>query len=995
MGKWRRAIGCALLCVLLLVPGVSVRADENVVLDAQTVEIQHAYTAEDVRVLDGFAEEGAAGWIAATGVSSVRMTSRDGVSILQTIPAHADSGEYTVMRHYPAGDEPNLMESAELTAQILVPGDAETMHTVLIRMYSGLNTWTAQAQIRAGAWHTVSAPIGEWKYRTCINMMEISVLSESEFHGFSLGSVYAHGEADLSVARQFMTFDYTADGGTASYRDGMYILDAGDDGTMTLVADAVRESYRAGEGICALRVVLDRALVGGYISLAVADGPSSVSSFTIASTCPIYYGKNTYLLPFDKDIPLRAYRLSFRGLYADGQEGICLREVSLEQFAEGTSSGVGKITECAFTAGMETLSMRGTLPGEVVTDYIDAAIGLFEIPVWMDEAEVLAKGEPIDTIRISTKFRFSVDLRGRKSYASSSRYLAAILTENGAIPIAAAQFPDYPTAGDTGDLSVVGLYGAKTADVFAANASAVIVDVDVMRLLGGEGTESGGQLYVRGGKHYYFDIAYIKQLDADIRFYTAADVEVYLRLFSSGDMSALSYTYTAEDAEFFAFDVDSEAGVQTLCAVTEYIAARYPSVRGFIAGERMDASVYNGADMTDMEAYAARCAVTMRLIYNSAVHAIPGVSVIAPMGHSSRDNGNPAGIYCDPVLFAAHLSRSIGEDGDMPWTMMYLSDSSAQTIGHMQNILSQIKTAGSTAPRSFMLMWEPVTDYAPDILLAEYNDRCQSAQRAGARVLFLSVAYQEDPAAVCAGLKEMMNGGNSTRQLTRHSAMLVDAPEGYRGKYVWGDFSHSYSTLGWMAGSGCDRLITQSGGFASGERSLHAVFGGTEGDVFSAVQGNILRANGVTEDMRYAPYVVYTLQVVTELESTSAAELTFVFGSGDTRAEYRTLVSTGMPVKVLCDLSEFSAASAVNFSAITLQCDSAASLDIQKIECFSAAYSDAELAEIYHYRETRYDPAEESGSDGMTRAQWAVCVLLGMGTVTAFALLSRREKEKE
>lgn len=995
MGKWRRAMGCAVLCLLLLVPGVSVRAAENTTVDGETVEISQAYTVTDGRVLDGFAEEEAAGWIAATGVSAVRMTSRDGVAILQTIPFAADGSEYTVMRHYPAGDEPNLMASSELTAQILVPGDAEAEYTVLIRMYSGMNTWSVQAKIHAGAWHTVSAPIGEWKYRTCINMMEISVLNEGEFHGFSLGGVYAHGEADLSVARQFMTFDYTADGGTASYRDGMYILDAGDDGNMTLVADAVRESYRAGEGICALRVVLDRALVGGYISLAVADGPSSVSSFTIASTCPIYYGKNTYLLPFDEDIPLRAYRLSFRGLYADGQEGVSLREVSLEQFSEGMTAGVGKITECAFTAGMEMLSVRGTLPGEIVTNHIDTTIGLFEIPVWMDEAEVLAKGEPIETIRISTKFRFAVDMRGRKSYASSSRYLAAILTENGAIPIGTAHFPDHPATGDAGDLSVVGLYGARTADVFAANASAVIVDVDVMRLLGGEGMESGGQLYVRGGKYYYFDTAYIKQLDADIRFYTAADVEVYLRLFSSGDLSELSYTYTAEDAEFFAFDVESEAGVNALCAVTEYIAARYPTVRGFIAGERMDASVYNGADMTDIEAYAAQCAVTMRLIYNSAVHAIPGVSVIAPIGHSARDEGRPVGTYCDPVLFAAHLSRAIGADGDMPWMVMYLSDSSSQTIGHMQNILSQIKTSGSAAPRSFMLMWEPVTDYAPDILLAEYNDRCQSARRAGARVLFLSVAYQKDPAAVCAGLKDTMNGGNSTRQLTRHSAVLVDAPEGYRGKYVWGDFSHSYSTLGWMAGSGCDRLITQSGGFASGERSLHAVFGGTEGEVFSAVQGNILRANAVTEDMRYAPYVVYTLQVVTELESASAAELTFVFGNGDTRAEYRTLVSTGVPVKVLCDLSEFSAASAVNFSAITLQCDSAASLDIQKIECFSAAYSDAELAEIYHYRDTRYDPAEESGSNGMTRAQWAVCVLLGMSTVTAFALLSRREKEKE
>jgi hypothetical protein len=135
--------------------------------------------------------------------------------------------------------------------------------------------------------------------------------------------------------------------------------------------------------------------------------------------------------------------------------------------------------------------------------------------------------------------------------------------------------------------------------------------------------------------------------------------------------------------------------------------------------------------------------------------------------------------------------------------------------------------------------------------------------------------------------------------------------------------------------------------------------------------------------------------VVTEWESVSAAELVFVFGSGDTRAEYMITVPTGVPVRVLCDLTEFSAAAEINYTAVTVRCDSAASMDIQKIECCSHVYSDGELAELYRHRETRYEVENEIRVRSMSRAQWAVCILIGMGTVTAVALLSRRDKEKE
>ena len=983
MSKWYRGLLCAVVCILLLVPSVPVRAEEVMIAQAEATEIPRPFTAENVLILDGLSREGAQGWIPATGVSSVRYTTRNGIPMLQTVPTE-DGAEFTIMRNYSAGEEPNLMSASQLTAQIMVSGDPDSVKSVCIRMYSGLNTWECKADISSDGWHTVTADIGEWKYRTSINMIEITVYQEGMYSGFTLSALYAHGEADLSVPEQFMTFGYTPEGGSAVYRDGMYVLDAGDDGNLTLIADAARPSFETKEGVCAIRVVLDQALPGGYISLAVSDGQSTVNDFTIASTCSVYYGENTYLLPFDESIPLRAYRLNFRGLYADGMEGVVLREVSFVCFDKKTEGGVGKITECAFSDGMNTLSVRGTLPNEEVTSRIDCTIGLFEIPVWMDEAQALTETEPLETIRISTKFRFHVDMSGRKTHSSASRYMVAILTEKGAVPISAPVFPSRPTkAAGESDLSIVGLCGADAADAFEANASAVIVDVDVSRLLSVGENASGGQLYVRGGTYYYFDTAYIRQLDAEIGFCMAADMEVYLRLCGI-DVQSLGRADGSASLDFI--------GVQTLCAVTEYVAARYPSVYGLIAGERLDVMTQTEVDTAS---YAARCAAFMRLIYNCAVEYIPHVTVIAPLGNFSDDGERADVMYCDPVLFAVYLSRAIEEDGAMRWAWLGISDASAQTIVYMQNILSQIKSAEQTTTREYLLMWEPRTDYIPEILLEEYSDRCQAAQRGGARALFLSLAHQKDAAAVCTGLKSAEIGGASTRQLSRYSAMLVDEPTGYRGKYVWGDFSHSYSTLGWMAGSGCNRLATQAGSLVSGERALHAVFSGRVGEVFSSVRGNILRANAVTEDMRYAPYVVYTLQVVTELESTSAAEITFVFGNGDTRAEYRTLVSTGVPVRILCDLSEFSAASAVNFSAITLQCDSAASLDIQKIECFSLVYTDAELAEIYRYRDAGYDPDLESGVREMSRVQWAVCILIGMGTVTAFALLNRREKERE
>jgi len=578
--------------------------------------------------------------------------------------------------------------------------------------------------------------------------------------------------------------------------------------------------------------------------------------------------------------------------------------------------------------------------------------------------------------------------------AAMCRYQAVILTADGYLPLGPAVYPETVSATDFSSLSAVGLYGADRASVFASNASSVIVDVYVDRLL----NDAGGRLCVRGGRQYYLDHAYIKELDTEIEFYRSAEVEVYLRLLCASDLSEDGYTFSCDGAGFFAFDVYSEEGAYMLCAVSGYLAERYDFAAGFILGERLDAAVYNGADLSDTAAYGALCADTMRLLYNSAVAYIPDVYVIAPIGQygsETRDAAflNASGVqgFCDPVLLTVSLSDSIGSGGDMPWGLMYLSDSVDQVIGHTKNIAAQLRSVGRSVPRDILLFWQPeATEDAA--LLARYGEGCRDAMEMGARTLFLSVAQQSDPASLCASLKRITVEGDTARLLCEYDAVVGGGNRESAGRYVLNDFSHSYSTQGWMAGSGCTRLVTQADGIGGEGRSLHAVFSAESGSLFDAVSGNMICAPASGRNLRHAPYVVYSLQVITELESADTAQLVFVFGSGDERAEYTAQIPVGVPVEIGCDLGDFPGAENISYLAVSVQCDSSASVDIYDVVCLSDQYSDDELARLY-----RAESADEQSGTGssmeLSAPQRMLAGTVLLGSIVLLALFGRRKKE--
>lgn len=1001
-----RLLAFVFLCVLLLSAPAAVHAESAEYTTAATVASVSPALGMNGTPLDTFSDPSLSGWMEDTGIRRLSLVKEgEHPYLLAETAPRTDNGEYAIMRLFGGEERINLMNYSHVSTTVKIGGSPDVTYTVSLTLYSALSTVTAQAQIPGDSWYAISADISSWHLRTGVDLFELRVYAPNGagVGNIAVGALAGTGKASLEIADAFLTFGFTPDGGTAVYEDGAYLLDAGQDGIMTIVADAAREQYDAADGTLALKIVLANAVEGGTVSLAVSDAFSGLSSFDISSSCRLYHGTNTYLLPFDESLALHAYRLSFRGLYSSGtaNDSVRLLSVSLVHLPE-TDTAVyrGKLSSCAFSEGLTSLTVAGTLPAGTVADHISGTLALYEIPVWSDLETVLTESEPIATMKISTRFTFSIDLKGHEAGATVSRYAVILQAEEQMIPVTPVRFPDLPKGEARAIRSSVGLAGADTAGVFSSNAANVIVDVYVDTLLGGTEGNTSGRLVIRGGRYYYLDTEYLRALDEELRFYEAADVDVYLRLLSGTDLSARSFTFSHDGAGFFAFDVTNEDGAYMLSAVTDYLAKSYPSLRGFIVGERLDNALYNGADMSDTDAYAALCADTLRVVYTAAAVHIPDVSIIAPIGHYlseaqayTADSADAA----DTVLLAVHLSRHITANGTMPLGFLYMSDSSAEMIGHLENLLGRMSAVGASAPQELFLLWHPAPTSAADILLLEYSDRCAAIASLNMRAFFLGVDRQADKDALYQLLKYVEVASDSDRHLYEFEADTLSRepdPRSYKGIYSLYDFTKSFSTMHWIAGSDCGTLTTQAGMIEAGQRSMHAAFLADDGSQFGETDGNILCMMPAALDFTKAARIVCTLLITSTLESTDTAEIVFVFGSDDARAEYALTVPVGTPITVLCDLSDYSGAANVSSAAILVRAASPVTLDVSRIQCMSDTLTTDELTA--HLSTSIVGGTADGNAPFTLSLPQAVIVLtLAVSTFSVFALLSRRENSRK
>ena len=875
--------------------------------------------------------------------SIVRETPKSGESYLRATASDRVKGEsFSVVCLYP---EPlNLLEKTEVTMRVRVPVQTAGIFSVHMTLYSGIEIFeSVETKIDSGVWYTLSADISEWKQRSSVNGIEITFTDENRITDtFEFSDIQTGGKADLTLAEQFLTLGYTAQGGTAVCADNVYLLDAGEDGTLTLLADAARRDYTTAPGIAYLAVTVEGAKSGGAVSLAVSEGSGSAQDFGIASSANLLSGRHTYFLPFDSEMTLRAYRLTFRGLAAEGEAvRLCGVKLGVLEVPE-TEEMLGKLTECVYDTKNNLLTVSGTIPGATVSKHMGGTLALYALPMWSKSIDYSA---PIATVRMSTRFTFSVNMAGKTSSVPLTRYAVCIREDNAFLPVTAPSYVTYPAPTGSRTISAVGICDCDTGGAFTANASAVMVDIDLSVLLA---EKNRGKLITAGGQTLYLDTNVLHGIDESTAVPLATGVDVYFRL-----------RHLPADG--------GEQSIRTLSAIVSALASRYEGIGGFVVQrEGMDIKIY--ADV-------------LRTVYNTAVMHIPDILTVAAFGEEE-----------DSVLDAVTLSQRIQAGGVFPWGLLWKDTSTADARNATTNLTAQMKTLALSVPNALLHLWSPNTDYTADALIKDYDDACSAAVRDGLRVLFLSLAGRTDAETVFEGLKTVTDG--TTRTLDAYAATVLSYDTAWKGLYTLADFSHSYSTYGWRAGDNCHRLTTKENELEVGERALNAVFVPQDGNRYSPVRGTILSLTDYTDNFTYAPALCFTLRVITEFESSETAEITFHFGSDDHRAEYTVSIPVGQPFYLCCDLSQFAWADSVDFMAITVSCSSAATLDIYSIAAGSDEYSNDSLSFLYRYRNAAKTETAEKGIE-FTRPQIVAGAVILLMTVSVVALLSRHREEKE
>lgn len=461
-------------------------------------------------------------------------------------------------------------------------------------------------------------------------------------------------------------------------------------------------------------------IVSGSLTAIVSLESGEETEISKIALVPDDDGHTSVILPFTVSEALLSFELDFDGVTCDGY--FKLEEIILHSTDGGSFEkypDLGRVDE--ITGDGNTVTFSGEMEREAVREYGNGALCFYAIPGWTGGS--VGNAVEIGRTKVSTRFDFTVDLSDYAGISDAYMFFAAVRTDDGNIlPLSS---PAYPTAVEISEktLSNVGLYGAAAVGVFESNASHVIVDVSLDRLLdaSGEGDTPLSVSYavytpafrrigedgaIQRAEHpsegtaadgtevtvietsvclTSVSLDFLRELDSEINFYISAGLEVYLRLSLDNVVTSLTYssltdlTAFADGAEHYAVMPDTADGRYLYTALVRLLCRRYNGIAGFVMGYSANDGCQTG-DTGELEIaeYAKRLAEMCRLTYNAAYSEISDILVILPMSDGEVDTGFR---NIDPVILNALLSMYLERIGSIPWAIMYVTDEMSDIIG--------------------------------------------------------------------------------------------------------------------------------------------------------------------------------------------------------------------------------------------------------------------------------------------------------------------------
>ncbi len=888
---------------------------------------------------------------------------------------------------------------------------------------------TAQVYITPGQWNLVFMDAEKLESR--ITQMQVTVSYGGEIpDAVSLTKPYLTKArpAGLTYAETLSSNKWKVIEGNAQIKTGW--ISPGDSGSALIIAPLVSNVTQTPGSTVYFEISLDGA-VSGNMTLGILYEGAEEEQREYQRKISVGAADGVYTVPVKADARIVSYALRFDNMVTE-TGGFTVR--SLRLYSEGKafipgSEDLGHVESIRREGSSVVFS--GTMEREAAAEFGSSSLHFYAIPGWC--ADNLAYSVDLGSVKMTTRFQFTADLAamGASSAADTFRFFAGIPTESGILPISHPRYPD-ASPWSVGTVSNMGVYGGASVGVFESNASHVMVEIPLDRIIISSGglkisyplfgaTADSGKFSVSGTRSLNLDEDLLREFDREIDFYLSAGIRVYLRLTAASPVKGL--TYGGNASENYAVRATDNESRQMYAALIRTLSARWQGISGIALGRAVNYSGLVGdSAMKSPAVYTSDLAEICRITYSAASAYVPNIAVIVPYVEHMEDYD---GFWIADRTIAVMLADKLDEIGSMPWVLMYSVDSPDDDLTSPVTLSRMLADLELDAPAGLMIFWQPdskklVREYLISVSNGEaekmdlslyiahrFGELCQkcSSSPYRARAVFLSMADLPDGAgyAFYEYLKNESAGDSgrlvyaaeavNTRELTDHDAVLS----------LW-DFSESHHTMGWLAGSGVSSCVT---GYSPLLTSLAESAGESQNrEYVRALQASVdlngaaVGASGIvlcrfdeTLSFRGIEGMDFTIALGRSdgSDDPMTATLVFVIGTEDTRAEFTAEnIACGEVRSFHCDLTGYSHLDVIDYVGVMVYAEQGVMLDIGGISVHSSQLNSEQLIALLDG--TLGVKQDMSTEYRLALILCAVTVVMSVAAVTA---ITRHESEEE
>ncbi len=874
----------------------------------------------------------------------------------------------------------------------------------IIEMYSNDDIFITSENIESGGWNGVVVDISEWKGRSSVNRIRISVGYESEkipeaFFEYYIDSIALSSKTNLINRLLFSADGYSLTGGTGGVSNGVFEISANGD---EFLLESDDFAYDTIEPANCIRVDFKTNGVCRRVSLQArgSEGTFAEESYYELSNS----GYSTVYLPLKAE-GIKEIRLCFEG----SNLGIVqIYGIIPDSTYVSKAYGIGNVDTCAVNANTGEIIIKGSLNRESFQKYRGNDIYLFSNDLCDSiTPEILSSGESIEKSVITSEdfiFRVKYSRTDDARLFLYKKYTVAVESGNGFEIVSSPKCITNPenyvknASRPTGYSTGKGIYGESIAFMQEVGASDTVVWVDIGKFFLRDIT--AGSKFECGGKLYYYNSEYYSAVDIMIKNFAEKNIDVTLVfVISDTGNEALNRMLIHRDADlnarYCAYNTSDRQGLMYLRAISEFFARKYSvdySVTRFVFGDNvaMSSVGYNMGNKT-LEEFVFEYANGLRIVYNAVKSYAPYVEVYTYLD-DSWNRKLPFDLYTrfDNKAFLDALNRCYLDSGNVEWGIVQnlypegrqnyssYNDStlsaqepsdrvSFKNIGIVTDYLKNSQSMYNGFVRDYVIIEKTnYTNLPNQNITADYVYNCYKALNTAVSAYITdrncnyndAMKYIDTSLSLTASsfvsdvlgvatwdsiIDGFSDNNIAKKRITSGSFSLTKPAT--KGSIGFADFSSG--TDGWKRYGFTEKMT--AGSSMSGRDSLLSLY---FGNVPEGETRGIVKEFDHSLDLSVTPILHFGINVASLPTNVNYVGLTVVITAGNDIYELTGRVKEATWLEIYCDFSSFSGINRVDSIKILFHAeenfyDSPQAL-ITSIESMSSEYNSQQLNDIFN-----------------------------------------------